>query len=46
MYWDLFEEAGILEKHNSPYGLMIDNKQILELTRAKEKLENPNLIFN
>ena len=46
MFWDAFEKAGILKQYDSPYGIMIENKMILKLTRAKEKLLNPNFISN
>jgi hypothetical protein len=45
MYWDELKEAGTLIEYDSPYGIMIDNTKILELTRAKEKLKNPNDIL-
>ena len=41
-YWDELKEAGTLIEYQTSYGIMIDNKKILELTRAKEKLQNPN----
>ena len=38
------EEAGTLIEYETKYGIMIDNTQILKLTRAKTKLTNPNNI--
>jgi len=38
------EEAGTLIEYETKYGIMIDNTQILKLTRAKTKLMNPNNI--
>jgi hypothetical protein len=41
--WEVLEELGKVESMESPYGPMIENSKLLELTRAKEKLQNPNL---
>ena len=45
MYWDDLKEAGTLIEYDSSYEIMIDNTKILELTRAKENLKNPNDIL-
>ena len=41
-YWDELKESGDLIEYEDSFGIMIDNKQILKLTRAKLKLRNPN----
>ena len=43
-FWDELKEKGILFEYQTPEGIMIDNGKILELTRAKENLVNPNMI--
>ena len=43
-FWDELKEKGILLEYQTPEGIMIDNGKILELTRAKENLLNPNMI--
>ena len=41
-YWNELEDAGQLTFYDTPYGPMIDNNQLLELTRKKINLDNPN----
>ena len=43
-FWDELKEKGILLEYQTPEGIMIDNDKILELTRTKENLVNPNMI--
>ena len=44
-YWNELEDAGQLTFFDTPSGPMIDNTYLLELTRKKQKLENPNERF-
>ena len=42
--WDQLKEAGVLFEYETPEGTMVDNQKILELTRKRVKLQNPNLL--
>lgn len=43
--WDQLKEAGVLLEYQTPEGIMIDNQKILELTREKLNLKNPNFLL-